>query len=106
MSKHTPEPWSNKIGAGSVFGHDGYIVTSFCEETRPMSERIANANRIVSCVNALAGINPKAVKPMLEACNDAVYVLDKIILHPAYRLEKLCTKIKEVVKLAEEKTDE
>lgn len=41
----------------------------------PVNE--ANAARIVSCVNALAGMNPEAVKDAVEALEDAIPQLER-----------------------------
>jgi hypothetical protein len=70
MSKHTPEPWH--IGEPKrvnrfipVRSESEFTV---CEVLpMPHNAEIANAQRIVDCVNALSGLNPSAVATMREA---------------------------------------
>jgi len=69
-AKWTPEPWYIQIdsrGYEGVRNKGGFIafspsVSTFCDPVRFLEEREevkANAERIVACVNALAGIeNP------------------------------------------------
>lgn len=62
--KHTHTPW--RIFGGMV---DGYGITNKNEtiiEQHAFNE--VNLRRIVECVNACEGINPKAVPELLEAC--------------------------------------
>ena len=49
-------------GGGKEFGPDALITTK---------EVKANATRIVSCVNALAGLNPNGIKGLVEAAEFA-----------------------------------
>jgi len=81
---HTPEPWnadsSGHIGSLQM----GYIpiLTPFTEDAHrdkfggPTPEAIANARRIVSCVNALAGYNPNAIGPFIEAIKKVIWDSD------------------------------
>lgn len=61
MSKHTPEPW--KDGFLRVTAIDGgmKIAVTSCEIGNVEIEQ-ANANRIVTCVNACAGIDDPAAE--------------------------------------------
>jgi len=88
MSKHTPEPWNAET---SDF-HDGRDIASLCighkvwsdicevvpnrSGTRAVTpeEAIANADRIVLCVNAMSGIAsaaPGSVAKLVEAADKA-----------------------------------
>lgn len=94
MSRHTPEPWVFEHGQdeirapwrehfkpidGSLMGdYRGVVIASIesahgGRKSRPfaISEAEANAQRIVDCVNACEGINPKAVPEMLDALRKA-----------------------------------
>jgi hypothetical protein len=87
---HTPEPW--RLGRGDSSDDHMCTVTTnhpnvamqhvicrtwspYYQASYPASsiefsrkEQIANARRIVACVNACEGINPEAVPDLLEAC--------------------------------------
>ena len=68
MSNHTPEPWftANK---GSTIGADRQGLTFFCVGDNFGYE---NADRIVACVNALAGIpDPAAEMARLRAVEES-----------------------------------
>jgi len=85
MSKHTPEPWY--ISCTDWLGEDPKhklfiegnhstddeenefaVAVAVVEGNRTSTETThANANRIVACVNACAGINPAAVPKLVEA---------------------------------------
>lgn len=66
MSKHTPEPWFHHQPSGSHHTAGGYINASQDRDDgyicavygsgRPCNVTAANALRIVSCVNACAGM--------------------------------------------------
>lgn len=66
MSNHTPEPWCklNDCGTVKIWGPRGdcVAVNIGCS-----CDNEANADRIISCVNACAGINPEAVPDVVEA---------------------------------------
>jgi hypothetical protein len=77
MSNHTPEPWGTTKGNGIhltlangeghwfpiVYSKNGMDVAYIV----PMEDtKHADADRIVACVNACAGINPEAVPDMLH----------------------------------------
>jgi len=78
--KHTPEPWTVAVsntwphgepelktkqlcihGGNGQPGFDGNIIAPISPEKYVTPVDRANAARIVSCVNACAGINPEAV---------------------------------------------
>jgi hypothetical protein len=73
MSGHTPEPWVSRAvvdrhdfnaTAADVQGPHG----EFVADCGSHEHATANGRRIVSCVNALAGVaNPEAVPQMIEA---------------------------------------
>lgn len=71
MSKHTPEPWCklNDCGTVKICGPQGdcVAVNIGCS-----CDNEANADRIVSCINACAGINPEAVPDVVAALREAV----------------------------------
>ncbi len=77
MDKHTPEPWNvmfnydNNIneeapGRHTIRSKDGWNIARIWENIGN-SDSSANARRIVSCVNACAGINPEAVPDLVKA---------------------------------------
>ena len=74
---HTKEPWS-VYAAGDIIcveprkqatGYRPNIVdwTGFDSNEMPHTKSLANARRIVDCVNALAGLNPSALAGLIEA---------------------------------------
>lgn len=77
---HTLEPWVLTNWENSNYDaiaiHGGENGTQWIAEVvldhdvgdKSAAEMKANANRIVECVNACAGINPSAVPKMLAAC--------------------------------------
>ncbi len=86
-TKHTPGPWY--VENQDIFGNEegGYICT--------WSGRSANAQRIVDCVNACEGINPKAVSDLLAALtalHDAHFEL-----HPDQYLGELGQTIRRII---------
>jgi hypothetical protein len=80
-TKHTPEPWAvEKATHSHEFGTDFIeciLVNSARQEIARTSTRIVcndstpNAERIVACVNACAGLNPEAIQELIAAL-DAV----------------------------------
>lgn len=92
-TKHTAEPWETRLGPcnkGLVFisgvkdtgegrKRYGYVATTDFGIER--EENRANAARIVACVNACEGINPKAVPKMLATCKDSKAICDNILLN-------------------------
>jgi hypothetical protein len=82
QAQHTPEPWSAIKWTSSAettiakLNSDNELVTviSDCTGHGQYSDvGIANASRIVACVNALAGMEPGAVVEFIEKI--------KIVLH-------------------------
>ena len=72
MSKHTPEPWKVFVKGRTLEVQDGAGLPiaawpGFDDSRRPIAEHRANVLRIVACVNACEGIDPGAVKELLEA---------------------------------------
>ena len=69
---HTKEPWEaigSKIIRGKMATTAQWIARTDLVGTRD-TENEANASRIVACVNGCEGLNPEAVKGLLEACQD------------------------------------
>ena len=90
MSKHTPEPWFHHLPSGSQHTAGGYINASadrgddyICAvygSGRPCDIVKANALRIVSCVNACAGIeDPEAEIAELKRQRDELLGLIKAV---------------------------
>ena len=84
IDKHTPEPWTQDeryIVAELPKGRPGGEViisaqpTTVRREDYPDVERIANAARVVACVNALQGQDPARVKAKLDAIDKALPIL-------------------------------
>lgn len=92
-SKHTPGPWEvNHVkGTKSECGQltvdqAGKLTDAICDVhgeltgldfERPESEQLANAERIVACVNACEGLaDPTAVPDLLAACQAVVAAHD------------------------------
>lgn len=63
MSDHAPEPWELYSPGGipqpALVTPDGTVWMRF--------NSLADAQRIVACVNALAGLNPEAIPALVEA---------------------------------------
>jgi hypothetical protein len=83
-TRHTPEPWfycasihSPTTGTECILA-DNTGRTIARAYNRPIVESNANAKRIVSCVNACAGIDPEAVPEMLNACERAAKMYDEL----------------------------
>ncbi len=73
---HTPEPWgiADRFGACNVSASGGRSICSTggyqnnsLDSGDVRIENEANAARIVSCVNALSGLNPEGVRAVVEA---------------------------------------
>lgn len=101
-SKHTPEPWNihphykcegmaveNEHGEGwvawsAVIGKGEMIIADVkgCTHDGGFSkvengkEVQANADRIIACVNACAGINPEAVPDLLAAAKGIIKAIE------------------------------
>jgi hypothetical protein len=75
--KHTPEPWHVGTMSRTTLGREstdhyiendsGYIIASVSHLLSYRKQHRANAERIVACVNACAGLDPTAVPLMYEA---------------------------------------
>jgi hypothetical protein len=69
---HTPEPW--QVSALSI-GHNGNGPYTY-PLGRDSETAVANAARIVACVNALAGMNPDAVADVVAALEETLRALE------------------------------
>jgi len=74
---HTPEPWQKVcVGrfAGSTHyqavGADSRAALSLSFDTAQSIEGHANLNRVLSCVNACAGLNPEAVPEAVKVIRE------------------------------------
>jgi hypothetical protein len=82
--EHTPEPWVNK-GAGNIRSTAtdqgiALVGTTWGDGAVSHNQNIANAERIVACVNGCAGIaDPSAVKDMHYALDDAERLIGLIL---------------------------
>lgn len=77
MSNHTPEPWSiNEWPQGDAeirIGAVGYPrIAAVLLKYESINGQKANAERIVACVNACAGIDPEAIPLLMEALRDLI----------------------------------
>ena len=97
MNEHTPEPWSCEWGIKPIIfkkhlaGGSTYICDHLNQD---------NANRIVACVNACAGINPEAVPLMLATMKKIdKHISDEYGMSMAARKE-----MRRVIDKAEEKS--
>lgn len=77
MSGHSKEPWSVGPFAGHASSGDRLVAACNGHFNNTRGEEVdnenhANAARIVSCVNALAGLNPDAVAGLVEAARDVM----------------------------------
>ena len=77
MSKHTPEPWvfeSEPSYCSEIFGSNGESVCTFVDD--PSS---VDVDRILSCVNACAGmVDPAAEIAELKALSVTSIILDVV----------------------------
>lgn len=99
---HTPEPWTfledDEFSAIVSEAGTPRPYVAWLNTKKPDEEFVgcggdwkANANRIVACVNACAGINPEAVPMTLEALRDVLAVADfdhRGRSHDAYMLAR------------------
>ena len=72
--KHTPGPWhshKSSTGDGLIYDRSPY------DGGRVVGQAsMANAARIVACVNACEGLEPSAVRELIEAASDCLADLD------------------------------
>lgn len=76
-SKHTPGPWTVRVDSYGVKIHkvNGQSVT-IARTYAASSDSVANAHRIVECVNGCEGItDPSAVKDLLAALKDVALAM-------------------------------
>ena len=74
-AQHTPEPWEVGRNGWQVYPRPELPGTiAAADERKQPSEQVANAERIVACVNALAGIDDPetALRELREACECVV----------------------------------
>ncbi len=71
-TQHTPGPWV--LFGGTVYSNlnRSFVADCFPKFRGSNDEDEANARRIVSCVNALEGLNPEAVRELVEAATNAL----------------------------------
>ena len=73
MTKWTPEPWRvEKTDEGTYRVVDAQGKRVFSWNLPPAGEEV---NRMVPCINALAGLNPEGVKELVESVEKAITVL-------------------------------
>lgn len=90
-AKHEPEPWILGGCSGrAVTTPSGYAGDGFIADV----DTLANAARIVACVNGCKGINPEAVGDLLEACK-SVYMLQGQVHADFIRIEEAIAKATE-----------
>ncbi len=65
MSDHTKEPWSS-LGACTI----NRMGPLCAQEYLGCFSSFRDAGHAVACVNACAGLNPKAIPTLIEACED------------------------------------
>ncbi len=121
--KHTPEPWKvhhhshiNREQWLSILNgtfditHNGAANPAVvaCSKYSAMTdeENLANAQRIVDCVNACEGINPKAVPDLLGAAKYALADLEGIAPAQYYNYNKTTGKTIIELRQAIAKTEE
>lgn len=71
---YTKGPWHRETD-GSIVADARYVVLAEGFD-RGWDENMANAARIVECVNALEGLNPSALADLLEVAKVAAILLD------------------------------
>lgn len=102
--EHTKEPWDFSVRAENmveIHTQDKSIASvALWSHGRPGSttEDKANARRIVACVNGCKGINPEAVKGLLEALKSMLSIHSK---DGCAGTECLCNKAQQAITKAE-----
>ena len=88
MSDYTPEPWEAQDAPGDCIplvlskAGNGCLVAECNPSYTNAVEAMANAERIVACVNACAGMNPEAVPHLRAAAKMAADLYDQLALGP------------------------
>ncbi|MCP4113796.1 MAG: hypothetical protein GY737_00040 [Desulfobacteraceae bacterium] len=108
--KHTPGPWVNDRGT-IVTQPNGDFVQPIAEchlDARGSmfcigaAEKDRNAARIVACVNALEGLDPEAIKGLIDAANQAFEIIDRAYVNKLGSEEFLDDAFKVLGKLGNE----
>lgn len=99
--KHTTEPWQasgqmvtapqspkRQWGTNNEYSGDFIVVQTYMYVSAEREEANTNAERIVACVNALAGISTDSlqsgvIKRLVDACKDAARTLDIVNAYDA-----------------------
>lgn len=76
MAEHTPEPWAldrvvPECDCPIVSAGDDAVFHCGLDAYNEPDTVLANANRAIACVNALAGTNPSAIPELIEAAREA-----------------------------------
>jgi len=73
-TKHTPTPWHNQSDWKSIYSEDGCFIATVVKMPtyKNKIEHSADSDRIVSCVNACAGLNPEAIPGAVKALEDFI----------------------------------
>jgi hypothetical protein len=71
-TKHTPEPWSLESYGATLITKNGYDIALTNSGKFKTGNAQQDAARIVTCVNACAGLNPAAVPRLVEALQAGV----------------------------------
>lgn len=91
MSNHTPEPWTTEANNGiylTLPNGDTHLFPIIWSKKAgmdvayivPMDDtKHDDANRIVACVNALAGLNPEAVPDVVAALRDMLDGYERLL---------------------------
>lgn len=97
MTQHTPEPWSTHLPVNpksreelldvAIAAQVGSTLKVIAEAFGQVAQTVftpatANADRIVSCVNACEGINPEAVPELLAACKRGQELIRHLCMGP------------------------
>ncbi len=109
MSEHTPEPWqacpeNEWRRVQWIYDTDDSRFDHIIADLTGCQYAEGNLSRIVACVNACAGIDPKAVKELVAACqagkDQLAFIITQVPLSGttnAYnKLETVLAKVKGV----------
>lgn len=82
---HTPgDWWQHDTEMLTIVSEDGRAIARF-DAKRPELVCRANLARTLACVNACKGINPDAVRELLDACKTLTSVIEQLIPEPSAR---------------------